>query len=138
MNPPVCRICQHYHWPNQPHQGNDWHARVISMVSVGDMDLRRARELGVEIPGSANPISTGIVTPVTDVTHSGVRERDAKDSLLDFLKSHPNAKQREIKNGVRARWQEVRRKLTELVGLGVVQRDGAGTRSEPHRYKVGN
>jgi hypothetical protein len=125
--PPYCDICTHPHWHNQPHQGNDWPARVAARVSSGQMTPEQALALGVGI------VADQSVARVAQVADSGDK---AGDSLLTFLKSHPNALQDEIKKGVRVRWQAVRHKLTELVGLGVVKREGAGARGEGFRYSV--
>lgn len=138
VKPPYCDICTHYHWKNLPHIGNDWPARVASRVQGGDMTIEQARAQGMEVTpdGTVSPIEAA---PPHDGDGLTVQTEDpALERLIAFLKLHPNALQDEIKKGVRARWQAVRHKLTELVGRGVVKREGAGTRASPHRYNVGN
>src|SRR6266853_1524089 len=116
MKPPVCTVCHRPHWRNQQCLG-----------SPSDWNLEYAQARGIEVADS--------VTVVTDVTHTEEGE-GAQKHLLSFLKEHPNAEQKEIKQGVRARWQDVRRALTDQLKLGAVSKSGAGTRNSGYRYSV--
>jgi hypothetical protein len=91
----------------------------------------------------ARGIDVSSVVTVVDVVapHDGdgltvQPEISPQERLLAFLKANPGAEQATIKKSVKARWQEVRRSLTELFQKGQVKRDGAGTRNSGYRYSV--
>src|SRR5258706_840625 len=121
MKPPVCTVCHRPHWRNQDCLGSpsDWNTEFA--VALG------------KLPEGAEHL-TEPVTLVTDVTH----ESNPKARLLAFLSANPDAEQATIKKGVKARWQDVRRALTDLLELGAVSRRGSGKRNSGYRYTVGN
>jgi len=90
MKPPVCTVCHRAHWRNQQCLG-----------SPSDWNLEYAQARGIEVPTAER------VTPVTDVTDTG-EGKGAQKHLLSFLKEHPNAEQKEIKDVVREMPEEKR------------------------------
>src|SRR5690349_14777908 len=121
MKPPYCRVCHRPHWNNQPHLG-----------SPSDWSRENAEARGIDVSGPG---------AVTATPHAGdgltvLSDDSAKLRLIEFLKANPGAEQATIKKGVRARWQDVRHALTELLKLGALHKAGKGTRNDGFRYSV--
>ena len=76
MEAPICYICKHRHWRNEPHKGSDWEARVGSGVfyALGDA-LQRAEV-------AAEAISTTISSE--EFNKSVVKSLEALEQLPEF------------------------------------------------------
>ena len=127
MKPPYCRVCHRPHWQNQPCQGSpdDWNQEIaISRGLIHDGTVSGVgSEKGIAEPHDGDGLT---VMPVDSAT----------SRLLEFLKANPGAEQATIKKSVKARWQDVRKALSEFCRRGVVSKSGAGTRNSGFRYSV--
>jgi hypothetical protein len=67
-------------------------------------------------------------------TKQQFEEREARKAIVAFLEKHPDAKQKELREKIKLRWQTVWAALAAMIEDGTVTRQGEGGKQDPYKY----